>query len=147
MVSCSENQLSHCLLWSTRIALHLITALIQGITHWNIAKSHLSSKSFENIYIMASWTKRNFVIGGTGAQGYAVIKALLSAPSSPFSVGVFTRNPNNPKVLKDFEDTGVELIEGSFMNFNSIERALQDCYGVYVNTDGKNWGRSPRRPH
>ena len=30
----------------------------------------------------------------------------------------------------------VELVRGSFMDFESVERALQDCYGVYVNTDG-----------
>jgi uncharacterized protein YbjT (DUF2867 family) len=41
-------------------------------------------------------------IGGTGAQGQAVVKALLEpkpdgAPS-PYAVRILTRNPDHPKV-------------------------------------------------
>jgi uncharacterized protein YbjT (DUF2867 family) len=80
--------------------------------------------------------KRILVIGGTGAQGFAVVKALLAAPT-PFQVRVLSRSPESANTQKAFAGTGVELVKGSFMDFDSVERALQDCYGVYVNIDGK----------
>ncbi|KAH6677249.1 hypothetical protein B0J14DRAFT_338387 [Halenospora varia] len=79
--------------------------------------------------------KRILVIGGTGAQGFAVVKALL-ASNSTFTVRVLSRNPDAEYVQKLFEGTGVELVKGSFMDFDSVEAALQNCYGVFVNTDG-----------
>jgi uncharacterized protein YbjT (DUF2867 family) len=45
--------------------------------------------------------KRILVIGGTGAQGLAVVKALLKptsdGASSPYTVRILTRNPSTPK--------------------------------------------------
>lgn len=81
--------------------------------------------------------KRILVIGGTGAQGFAVVKALVEA-KDPFTVRVLSRNPDSEGVKETFKDyPQVELVKGSFMDFDSVERALQDCYGVFVNTDGK----------
>ena len=80
-------------------------------------------------------SRRILVIGGTGAQGFAVVKALLNA-DTPFTVRVMSRNPNAESVQKAFAGLPVEFVQGSFMDFESVERALQDCYGVYVNTDG-----------
>jgi len=41
------------------------------------------------------------VIGGTGAQGQAVVKALVEPSSdgapSPYTVRILTRNPDHPK--------------------------------------------------
>jgi len=79
--------------------------------------------------------KRILVIGGTGAQGFAVVKALLSSPTK-FSVRVLSRNPNADSVKTAFAGLDVEFVQGSFMDFEAVERALQDCYGVFVNTDG-----------
>lgn len=80
--------------------------------------------------------KRILVIGGTGAQGAAVVKAMVQA-EDPFIVRVLSRNPDSETVRKTFKDfPQVELVRGSFMDFEAVERALQDCYGVYVNTDG-----------
>ena len=46
------------------------------------------------------------VIGGTGAQGQAVVKTLLEPSSvgapSPYSVRILTRNPDHPKVKAEF---------------------------------------------
>lgn len=64
------------------------------------------------------------------------MQALLAA-ENPFSVRVLSRNPQNENTQKAFAGTSVELVQGSFMDFDSVERALQDCYGVYVNIDGK----------
>lgn len=81
--------------------------------------------------------KRILVIGGTGAQGFAVVKALVEA-KEPFIVRVLSRNPDSDHVKKSFKNyPQVELFKGSFMDFDSVERALQDCYGVFVNTDGE----------
>ncbi|QYT02280.1 NAD-P-binding protein [Trichoderma simmonsii] len=80
--------------------------------------------------------KRILVIGGTGAQGFAVVKALVEA-KDPFTVRVLSRNPDSEGVKETFKDyPQVELVKGSFMDFDSVERALQNCYGVFVNTDG-----------
>ena len=80
--------------------------------------------------------RRILVIGGTGAQGFAVVKALVQA-NEPFTVRVLSRNPDAESVRNAFKDLPqVEFVKGSFMDFDSVERALQDCYGIYVNTDG-----------
>jgi hypothetical protein len=79
--------------------------------------------------------KRILVIGGTGAQGFAVVKALLEGPN-PYSVRVLSRNPDAQSVQKAFAGLPVEFVKGSFMDFDSVRRSLQDCYRVYVNTDG-----------
>lgn len=81
-------------------------------------------------------SRRILVIGGTGAQGFEIVKALLSA-DEPFTVRVLSRNPDSAGVRKAFKEyPQVEFFQGSFMDFASIEKALEDCYGVYVNTDG-----------
>lgn len=79
--------------------------------------------------------KRILVIGGTGAQGFAVVQALLNA-SPAFTVRVLSRNPDAESVRKTFASLPVEFVKGSVMDFDAIKAALQDCYGVYVKTDG-----------
>ncbi|KAM3069020.1 hypothetical protein ACMFMF_008986 [Clarireedia jacksonii] len=49
-------------------------------------------------------------MSGTGAQGFAVVKALLETPE-PFLVRVLSRNSDSPKVQEDFKDIGVELVK------------------------------------
>ena len=75
------------------------------------------------------------VIGGTGAQGFSVIEALLAAS---FSIRVLSRDPSAPYVKKTFAKyPEVEFAQGSFMDFEAVRKALEGCYGVYVNTDGE----------
>ena len=64
---------------------------------------------------MSSNKKLILVIGATGAQGIAVIDALL-APSkdgspSPYAVRAFTRNVDHP-TAKGLAARGVELAQG-----------------------------------
>jgi len=79
------------------------------------------------------------VIGSTGAQGLAVIDALLKSSAdgspSPYAVRAFTRDPqgNRAQVLAS---KGVEVFQGSFDNFPSVFAALQGVYGAWINTDG-----------
>ncbi|KAJ5784336.1 uncharacterized protein N7503_009548 [Penicillium pulvis] len=81
-------------------------------------------------------SQRILVIGGTGAQGTAVVKSLLEA-EQPYRIRILTRNPADASTVAKFPtESGVELVKGSFMDMKSVESALQDCYGVFVNTDG-----------
>jgi hypothetical protein len=83
---------------------------------------------------MTSTSKRVLVIGGTGAQGFAVVQALIE---EHYTVRVLSRNPDSPYVKATFADLPqVEFVKGSFLDFDTVEQALQGCYGVYVNTDG-----------
>ena len=75
------------------------------------------------------------VIGGTGAQGQAVVKALLEPTSdgmpSPYAVRILTRNPDHPKVKAEFNHPNIELVQGSFTDLAKVERALEGVWGAY----------------
>ncbi|KAJ7065725.1 NAD(P)-binding protein [Mycena amicta] len=79
------------------------------------------------------------VIGATGAQGQAVINALLSTSESgaptPYAVRALTRDPTSSQA-QALTARGVECVTGSFQDIDSVARAMQGIYGVYVNTDG-----------
>lgn len=99
------------------------------------------------------------VIGATGAQGLAVIDALLASGAdgspSPYAVRALTRNPNS-KRAQQLQEKGVECVKGehlvyflfcqlellmqtlpgSFENFPTVLEALKGVYGAWVNTDG-----------
>ncbi|KAI5116170.1 hypothetical protein M0805_004986 [Coniferiporia weirii] len=79
------------------------------------------------------------VLGATGAQGAAVIDALL-APSadgspSPYAVRALTRNTNSQRA-QTLKDRGVECVQGSFEDFPTVLKALENVYGAWINTDG-----------
>ena len=79
------------------------------------------------------------VIGGTGAQGLAVVKALLEPSdgvSSPYSVRILTRDPEHPKVKAELAHPNIELVQGSFTDLAKVAYALEGVWGAYVNTDG-----------
>ena len=96
------------------------------------------------------------VIGATGAQGLAIIDALLAPKEdgtpSPYAVRGLTRDPNSRRA-KELAEKGVELVEGekgslisglwtallillgSFMDFAAVKRAMTGVYGAWVNLD------------
>jgi NmrA-like family len=84
--------------------------------------------------------KHILVIGGTGAQGLAVVKALLEptsdGASSPYGVRILTRDPEHPKVKAELTHPNIELVQGSFTDLAKVEYALEGVWGAYVNTDG-----------
>ncbi|KAJ7742037.1 nmrA-family protein [Mycena metata] len=97
---------------------------------------------------MSTSTKLILVLGATGAQGQAVIDALLAPISgsnspSPYSVRALTRDPASP-AAQELTLRGVECVQGglnltetgSFTNFDAVAKALEGAYGVWVNTDG-----------
>ena len=91
------------------------------------------------------------VIGGTGAQGEAVVKALLESTSggapSPYAVRILTRDPDHPKGKAEFNHPNIELVQGSFTDLAKVERALQGVWGAYINTDGFTVGEQAETYH
>ncbi|KIY46670.1 NAD(P)-binding protein [Fistulina hepatica ATCC 64428] len=81
---------------------------------------------------MGASKKLILVLGGTGAQGRAVVDALLTEPS-PYSVRVMTRHPEN-NYAQALAQKGVEVVVGMY-DFPSVAVALKGCYGVWVNVD------------
>ncbi|KDQ59067.1 hypothetical protein JAAARDRAFT_154298 [Jaapia argillacea MUCL 33604] len=79
------------------------------------------------------------VIGATGAQGLAVIAALLApgedGTPSPYAVRALTRNTESARA-KELKEKGVDVVQGSFYDFPSVFNALQGVYGAWVNIDG-----------
>ncbi|OSC99396.1 NAD-P-binding protein [Trametes coccinea BRFM310] len=78
------------------------------------------------------------IIGATGAQGLAVIDALLhpsadGAPS-PFAVRALTRDPNGRRA-QELAKKGVELVQGRIEDLDTVYSALTEAYGAFVNTD------------
>ncbi|KAJ7744036.1 NAD(P)-binding protein [Mycena maculata] len=88
---------------------------------------------------MSGTKKLILVIGATGAQGNAVIDALLvpdvDGQPSPYTVRALTRDPSNP-FAQELSKRGVECVKGSFMDYAAVGRALDGAYGAWVNTDG-----------
>ncbi|KZL80470.1 hypothetical protein CI238_11905 [Colletotrichum incanum] len=78
--------------------------------------------------------KEILIIGGTGAQGAPVVKAL--AESGRYTVRVLTRNVESSRA-KDLAALGnVTLIQGQQTNQEDLHRAFRGVYGAWVNTDG-----------
>jgi uncharacterized protein YbjT (DUF2867 family) len=69
-------------------------------------------------FIMSSEKKLILVIGATGAQGMAVIPAILGPSEdgtpSPYTVRALTRDPTNRRAL-ELESIGVECFKGNEM--------------------------------
>ncbi|KAH8797948.1 hypothetical protein F5884DRAFT_145570 [Xylogone sp. PMI_703] len=75
------------------------------------------------------------VIGGTGAQGFVVIKALANSNSS-FVFRVLSRDPDNARVKAQFKGLPIEFVKGSFTDIAVVRNALSGCYATFVNIDG-----------
>jgi uncharacterized protein YbjT (DUF2867 family) len=72
------------------------------------------------------------VIGATGQQGGAVIKALQK---TDFAIRALVRahaatDPKTEKVRK-FEQQGVQIAQGDLDDFNSLVQAMDGAYGVF----------------
>ncbi|KAF3394185.1 NmrA-like family domain-containing protein 1 [Penicillium rolfsii] len=74
------------------------------------------------------------VIGGTGAQGSSVVKAL--SESGRYSVRLLTRNPASDQARKLAALPNVTLLQGSQDNQADLHTAFAGVYGAWVNLDG-----------
>ncbi|KAL2880273.1 hypothetical protein SGCOL_004322 [Colletotrichum sp. CLE4] len=79
------------------------------------------------------------VIGGTGAQGRPVVRAL--AETNRYRVRVLTRNAENPRAKHLAALPNVTLIEGKQDSQQDLHRAFKGVYGAWVNTDGFTLGQ------
>ncbi|SPN99711.1 related to nitrogen metabolic regulation protein nmr [Cephalotrichum gorgonifer] len=78
--------------------------------------------------------KEILVIGGTGAQGIPVVKAL--AESGRYRVRVLTRSTESSRAKQLAALPNVALIQGTQDNQQDLHRAFRGVYGAWVNTDG-----------
>ena len=67
------------------------------------------------------------VLGATGQQGGSVATALLKAG---WRVRALLRDPFSPKSVA-LHDAGVELVQGSFADFEIVRTAMKDAHGVF----------------
>ena len=70
------------------------------------------------------------VMGATGNQGGAVVKALLP---KGYRIRTLTRKPDSPKA-KQLAKEGVEVMKGDFTNSDSLVKAATDMDTVYAMT-------------
>lgn len=88
---------------------------------------------------MASHKVSNiFIIGGTGAQGIPVIKALVA--DRRYSCRVLTRDTQSARAKQLLALGNVELLEGTFANEDVLREGYRGCDGAFVNLDGFNSG-------
>ncbi|KAL7947035.1 hypothetical protein V8C42DRAFT_352448 [Trichoderma barbatum] len=74
------------------------------------------------------------IIGGTGAQGIPVVRALASG--SKYNVRVLTRNSSCNEAQDLATLPGVEIYEGNAYDEATLRQALKGINGIFVNTNG-----------
>jgi hypothetical protein len=83
-------------------------------------------------------TSKIFVIGGTGAQGIPVIRALVA--DEKYSVRFLSRDSTSRRA-KDLLALGnVSVLEGSFADEAVLREGFRGCDGAFINIDGFNTG-------
>lgn len=76
-----------------------------------------------------------FVIGGTGQQGGATIRALLRQGGG-FTIRTLSRNPDSPSAKK-LSEQGVQVFKGDVTDKTSLVAAFQGVDIVFFMTDNK----------
>jgi uncharacterized protein YbjT (DUF2867 family) len=74
------------------------------------------------------------VVGGTGAQGGGLVRAILNDPEGGFKARVLTRKADSNKA-KELKDLGAEIVEADIDNKESIINAFKGAYGAYCVTN------------
>lgn len=72
------------------------------------------------------------VFGATGSQGGSVVGALVK--TKEYSVRAITRNTAGEKALK-LKEMGVEIVQASMDDPDSLDKALAGSYGVFIVTN------------
>ncbi|OQV08882.1 hypothetical protein CLAIMM_13095 [Cladophialophora immunda] len=78
--------------------------------------------------------KEILVLGGTGAQGAPVVKALSS--SGRYRARVLTRNPRSERAKALGTLPNVTLVQGRQDSLGDLHGAFEGVYGAWVNIDG-----------
>lgn len=73
------------------------------------------------------------VVGGTGAQGSGLVRAICEDPEQAFAARVLTRNPASP-TSRALQAMGAEIVEADLARPESIGAAFEGAYGAYCVT-------------
>ena len=79
-----------------------------------------------------------FVIGGTGAQGMPVVRALVA--DKKYSVRVLSRDSTSPRARALLALGNVSILEGTFADEDVLREGFRGSDGAFVNIDGFNTG-------
>ncbi|HZX08265.1 NmrA/HSCARG family protein [Kribbella sp.] len=74
------------------------------------------------------------VVGATGAQGGAVVRAILADRFGEYAVRALTRNPDTPKA-QELAASGAEVVAADLDDEASVRSAFDGAYGAYVVTN------------
>src|ERR1700758_2601885 len=83
-------------------------------------------------------TSKIFVVGGTGAQGLPIIKALVE--DKKYSVRALSRDPGSRRAKELLALGNVSVLEGTFADEAKLREGFRGCDGAYINIDGFNTG-------
>jgi len=83
-------------------------------------------------------TSKIFVIGGTGAQGIPIIRALVA--DKKYSVRFLSRDPASRRATDLLALDNVSILEGSFADEAILREGFRGCDGAFINIDGFNTG-------
>lgn len=83
-------------------------------------------------------TSRIFVVGGTGAQGLPVVRALVA--DGKYSVRALSRDPASRRAKELLSLGNVSILEGTFADEAILREGFRGCDGAYINIDGFNTG-------
>jgi uncharacterized protein YbjT (DUF2867 family) len=84
--------------------------------------------------VLVSNKKIIAVLGSTGAQGGGLVRAILDDPDGPFTPRAVTRDAGSAKA-RALAELGVEVVEASLEDENSLRTAFEGAHGVYVVTN------------
>src|ERR1700730_2933655 len=83
-------------------------------------------------------TSKIFVIGGTGAQGIPIIRALVA--DKKYSVRFLSRDSASRRARDLLALDNVSVLEGSFADEAVLREGFRGCDGAFINIDGFNTG-------
>ncbi|MEZ0365028.1 NmrA family NAD(P)-binding protein [Mycobacterium sp. pUA109] len=83
-------------------------------------------------------TSKIFVVGGTGAQGMPIIRALVA--DKRYSVRFLSRDPGSRRAKELLALENVSVLEGSFADEDILREGFRGCDGAFINIDGFNTG-------
>jgi uncharacterized protein YbjT (DUF2867 family) len=74
------------------------------------------------------------VAGATGAQGGALVRAILADKSSEFAVRALTRKTDGEKA-KELVNLGADVVAANFDRVDDLKKAFAGAYGAYLVTN------------
>ena len=101
----------------------------------SLLKEATPAKSYRLLLLVMAATRNLVVTGATGKQGGALISALLSQPSQPFTIYAVTRNTTSNGAQKLAKQANVKVIQGDFDSATAIFKQVQQPWGLFAMTD------------